>query len=917
MDLRVLIVSLSLWGSALRAQDTHSPTAVLDDVRLVGGAKPCAGRLEAEQQGGWEPVDDRYYDWNLTSAAAVCRRLNCGSAVSLRRTHSSTLRLSAVTDIMNPDMMHLLQPVQGDSSILEITCSDSVRLVDGNSLCSGRLEVKSDQLWSSVCEDDFDLQDAEVVCRELGCGAPSVLQGALYGEGEAPVWTKEFLCDGRESALLDCRSWDRNSCSSGKAAGLTCSEPADVRLVGKASRCGGTLEMKRRGEWKAVDQRDWSLESAGSVCSYLDCGSAVSTRRTETPAPGHLWGSQSACDESPPMKCFTQYAYSSFVIEVTCSDSIRLVDGNSLCSGRLEVKSDQLWSSVCEDGFDLQDAEVVCRELGCGAPSVLQGALYGEVEAPVWTKEIQCDGQESALLDCGSSDSAADTCSSGRAVRLTCSDPDEVRLVGGTSRCSGRLELKHRGVWRAVGSADPGWGRRTVARIYATGMCDDEGEAQQSQPGNHLLRTIKSFSFRFSFFTTTDRYSARITADAAPIRLSISRSILPSLVKQDPKIQQLAPNPKGAIHLFPAENHVCRTYSVRLVDGNSLCSGRLEVKSDQLWFSVCEDGFDLQDAEVVCRELGCGAPSVLQGALYGEVEAPMWTKEFQCDGRESAFLDCGSSDSAAPRLDTCSPGGAVRLTCSEHVRLVGEASRCAGTLEMKNQGEWRAVADWDSDWDHWSAAAVCAQMHCGSAVSTEMPYSDSETSVWWITSSCVQSAPVLVECVILTDVVETYTRWNVICTDLLARPNLSSSAAAADGGSNATQQGLQVLMGSDFSITCSTEPQYHGGSFQLVSTASGTANNRTLPAANHSAHFRFSGADHTHQGEYRCVYHVHVFSHNFSSESLPLYVTVSASVTELIIRLVVLLLAVTLAITALCLHSKARRSHIGTREEGL
>ena len=114
------------------------------------------------------------------------------------------------------------------SIVSSIISPDSVRLVNGTSLCSGRLEVKtnqSTQRWSSVCEDDFDQQDAEVVCRELGCGAPSVLQGALYGEVEPPMRTKEFQCGGHESALLDCRSSgsDRNTCSPGKAVGLTCS----------------------------------------------------------------------------------------------------------------------------------------------------------------------------------------------------------------------------------------------------------------------------------------------------------------------------------------------------------------------------------------------------------------------------------------------------------------------------------------------------------------------------------------------------------------------------------------------------------------------------------------------------------------------------------------------------------------------
>ena len=100
---------------------------------------------------------------------------------------------------------------------------------------------------------------------------------------------------------------------------------------------------------------------------------------------------------------------------------------------------------------------------------------------------------------------------------------------------------------------------------------------------------------------------------------------------------------------------------MRLVNGTSLCSGRVEVKSNQSWVSVCEGDFDQQDAQVACRELGCGAPSVLQGALYGEVNASMWTKEFQCEGSESVLMDCGNSDSTR---NTCSPDKTVGLTCS-------------------------------------------------------------------------------------------------------------------------------------------------------------------------------------------------------------------------------------------------------------
>ncbi|KAJ4920741.1 hypothetical protein JOQ06_024572 [Pogonophryne albipinna] len=53
------------------------------------------------------------------------------------------------------------------------------------------------------------------------------------------------------------------------------------------------------------------------------------------------------------------------------------------------------------------------------------------------------------------------------------------------------------------------------------------------------------------------------------------------------------------------------------------------------------------------------------------------------------------------------------------------------------------------------------------------------------------------------------------------------------GVSGAQQQGFQVFRGSTFSISCSIQPQYPGGSFLLMLLHS----NYTQPAVNHSAHF--------------------------------------------------------------------------------
>uniref|UniRef100_A0A3B5PX06 SRCR domain-containing protein n=1 Tax=Xiphophorus maculatus TaxID=8083 RepID=A0A3B5PX06_XIPMA len=219
------------------------------DIRLVGEASRCAGRLEMLHQKEWRPVAAWFHNWDMNSVVAVY----------------------------------------------------SVRLVQGTNRCSGRLEVKTNQSWSSVCEKDFDLQDAEVVCREIGCGPPSVHQGSLYGEAEAPVGSREFLCEGSESALLNCssrKSSGRNSCSPGQAVGLTCSD--NIRLVGEASRCAGRLELLHQKEWRpvAVWYSYWDMNSAAAVCAELDCGSAVSVRKSEEASWRPVWRIRSDCLQS-------------------------------------------------------------------------------------------------------------------------------------------------------------------------------------------------------------------------------------------------------------------------------------------------------------------------------------------------------------------------------------------------------------------------------------------------------------------------------------------------------------------------------------------------------------------------------------------------------------------------------------------
>lgn len=80
---------------------------------------------------------------------------------------------------------------------------------------------------------------------------------------------------------------------------------------------------------------------------------------------------------------------------------IRLVNGDSECSGRVEVLQRNQWGTVCDHGWDLREADVVCLELGCGlAENALRGAAFGRGSREIWLRHVQCSGHEASLTRC-------------------------------------------------------------------------------------------------------------------------------------------------------------------------------------------------------------------------------------------------------------------------------------------------------------------------------------------------------------------------------------------------------------------------------------------------------------------------------------------------------------------------------------
>ena len=102
----------------------------------------------------------------------------------------------------------------------------SVRLVSGNSPSEGRVEVYYQGQWGTVCDDSWDIQDAIVVCRQLGFpSAVSAVSAAGFSASDGPILLDNVGCTGRESSLSDCShaGWTVNNCGHSEDAGVICS----------------------------------------------------------------------------------------------------------------------------------------------------------------------------------------------------------------------------------------------------------------------------------------------------------------------------------------------------------------------------------------------------------------------------------------------------------------------------------------------------------------------------------------------------------------------------------------------------------------------------------------------------------------------------------------------------------------------
>ncbi|PFX28995.1 Scavenger receptor cysteine-rich type 1 protein M130 [Stylophora pistillata] len=139
------------------------------------------------------------------------------------------------------------------------------------------------------------------------------------------------------------------------------------------------------------------------------------------------------------------------------TDGALRIAGHNASSGRIEVFFDNQWGTVCDNGWDIDDALVSCKQIGFDrASQAFSGASHGLGIGPIWMNDVACFGNESLISGCGHGGwGTHENCTHSQDASVTCSyDSLPIRLVNGGARY-GRVEVFHNGLWGTI--CDVSW----------------------------------------------------------------------------------------------------------------------------------------------------------------------------------------------------------------------------------------------------------------------------------------------------------------------------------------------------------------------------------------------------------------------------------------------------------------------------
>lgn len=396
---------------------------------------------------------------------------------------------------------------------------------------------------------------------------------------------------------------------------------------------------------------------------------------------------------------------------------VRLLGGKHAYEGRVEVLHNEEWRAICDHGWNLKAAKVVCRMLGF--PDALRYTKgyqpFGRGNGKFWIDDVRCGGREYDIERCARKDWGQHNCRSTNQAGVICKlHRRDVIVEPEPSRASGEVIQAN---LRLIGLTRDDYISEGIVQV------EHEGKWGYICPSLWSLANSYVLCGQLGFPNTEEleAYTDNIRDEKPVYWLDhvVCKGWESSIVSCDHtgwtrhecegrKALKIKCKRKGNLQI---------TSELRLRSGALISEGRVEVKQRNTWGTICDDHWTLREANTVCRSLGYGSAAMAaKNAYFGRGLGEVMLHDVHCQGNETNISHCknkGWKGSGCNHYEDASVRCHAPQLQGHKIRLSGGANAYEGRVEVFRSGTWGTVCA--DDWRIESAMVVCRQLKLGYA----------------------------------------------------------------------------------------------------------------------------------------------------------------------------------------------------------
>ncbi|KAK6180196.1 hypothetical protein SNE40_012389 [Patella caerulea] len=563
--------------------------------------------------------------------------------------------------------------------------------VDGDSKvnATGEVLVLYNGIWGGVCGTNWDDVEAKVACTEAGFQNGKAYVTNFYDQA-TPAWVYEADCSGSEQELKECdltrKVGGNRACPDRLGAMAYCyndTDAIDYSLVGTGSNYG-IVQVTRDGKTGYIcGIGNLNNGEAGTVCRTLGFTDGDNYHTSVTTTYHEWWRGFFNCYQAPPFlhvckgpdweyitpsDSFATQECRLNTLSVYCYGTLRLHTKFANSSGVLLKRENRNYYAFCSDGFNMNSANAVCKDLGfIKARLILPASVYNTGYS-VRFFNLECSVGATSMKQCTSVYNSSTTCHGGAAA-VACDDgksPIKDNLI--EIAIDGTVQVSKNGIWGNINAYK--WDN-----VEAQVLCKEKG--------------FETGEMKQSIYSNKPRWMFDVDCQGD------EDSIFSCPYKDLP--DNATASFSGNARVFCYNRSDVNEY--RLENGDR---GRLIRNKDGQEGYACDFiRFYDQEATVVCKTLGYNrgerleSPSLPEGTKW-------WGVQLSCFYGSSTIESCKGSDwlysydrslnYTSPEFDKCrNTSYAISVSCYGQVRLHDDSDNIGIALVRTGNNDMRAI----------------------------------------------------------------------------------------------------------------------------------------------------------------------------------------------------------------------------------